>query len=64
MSRKFKRYDLMVEVDVAEGSFTSVHDLMEFVRYRLAFPNSDIANVKLNSVFVLKEHSDFSKLEG
>ena len=57
MERKWKRYEILVDVSVAEGCFSSVHDLMEYVRYRLDLRGRDTDNIKMNSVCVLREHN-------
>ena len=55
MARSFRKLEILVEIQVAEGSFNSNHDLMEYVRYRLGMHSRDSDNVKMGSIYILKE---------
>lgn len=55
MSCLGKRYELKVNIEITEGCFTSIDDLMEYIRYRLNLRSRGSDSVKLNSVTVVSE---------
>jgi len=55
MSCKGKRYKLEVNIEIIEGCFTTIDDLMQYIRYRLNLKSRGSESVKLNSVTVVSE---------
>lgn len=55
MSCLGKRYKLEVDIEIIEGCFSTIEDLMQYIRYRLNLRSRGSDSVKLNSVTVVSE---------
>jgi len=55
MSCLGKRYELKVDIEIIEGCFTTIDDLMDYIKYRLNLQSRGSDSVKLNSVTVVSE---------
>lgn len=63
MARLSKRYELIVDISIVEGCFSSIEDLMQYIRYRLNLRSKDTDNIQLHNVAVLSEKVYNDQLE-
>ena len=55
MARLSKRYQILVDISIVEGCFSSVEDVMKYISYRLNLRSKDTDSIRMHSVSVLKE---------
>jgi len=60
---RFTRYTILVDLDVVEGCFTRISDLMDYIKYRLALRGRSSDGVKLGIVKVIEEKKFNDQLE-
>ena len=55
MAKRSTRYELLVDIEIIEGCFTKVIDLMDYIKYRLNLRSRSSDGVLLHNVCVLSE---------
>ena len=52
-----KRYDIMVSLTIANGSFNDLADVMKYIEYRLNLRSRDTDRIRLDSICLLSENN-------
>lgn len=52
-----KRYDIMVSLTIANGSFNDLKDVMKYIEYRLNLRSRDTDRIRLDNICLLNENN-------